>query len=375
MSTAVFFFGRLLHPDLRAAVLGEQVASEEGRLPGHVRQGAGNLAQGADLRVAPGGDVTGLVCDLMPRQLARLVCYMQAAGLQQRALEVLCGSGCVTACAFVPPDSGAERQEWCFEAWQALHAGPAVLAAQELLSSDAQHHSPEALRARYAMAHSHAGAQLRASAEPAPATLRGAWQRDDVRPERETRPYAWFFAVAEDDLRFRRFDGSWSSTVKRAGFVMSDAVTVLPYDPKRDVVMLIEQFRLGPWLRGARNCWSLEPVAGRIDAGESPVEAALREAQEEARLMLTEERLLPVANAYPSPGAVSEFLYQYVALCDLPDSAEGVAGLETEAEDIRSHVLSFDRLMDLVATGEAQNGPLVLSAFWLALNRARLRGC
>ena len=44
-----------------------------------------------------------------------------------------------------------------------------------------------------------------------------------------------------------------------------------------------------------------------------------------------------------------------------------------EGEDIRTHVLCFEQLMALVESGEAEIGPLVLSAFWLALNRDRLR--
>ena len=49
---------------------------------------------------------------------------------------------------------------------------------------------------------------------------------------------------------------------------------------------------------------NLEPVAGVIDPGETPEDAARREAAEEARLTLGE--LLPVAEYYPSPGALAE---------------------------------------------------------------------
>ena len=92
---------------------------------------------------------------------------------------------------------------------------------------------------------------------------------------------------------------------------------------------------------------------------------------EEAGLALGE--LLPVAGYYPTPGAKAEFLYSYLALCDLPDGVAGVFGMAGEAEDIRGHLVSFDRLMDLVASGEASNAPLVLTALWLQRERGRLR--
>jgi len=184
-------------------------------------------------------------------------------------------------------------------------------------------------------------------------------------------PYASFFSVEETDLTFRRFDGSLSPTVTRAAFVSGDAVTVLPYDPVRDRVLLVEQFRAGPFGRGDPQPWQLEVVAGRIDPGETPQEAARREAVEEAGLDLAE--LLPISACYASPGAKTEFLYCYLGLCDLPDGAAGLFGLAEEAEDIRGHLVAFDALMALVASGEIATAPVVLSIFWLALNRDRLR--
>ena len=75
----------------------------------------------------------------------------------------------------------------------------------------------------------------------------------------------------------------------------------------------------------------------------------------------------------PSPGICAEFLYSYVALCDLPDGAAGVFGVEGEAEDIRGHLIGFDDLMGLVTSGEASNAPLLLSALWLQRERPGLR--
>ncbi len=203
-------------------------------------------------------------------------------------------------------------------------------------------------------------------------TLRRATRPGDVQVAGHRAPYKGFFAVEEYDLRFRRFDGGMSDVVSRTAFVTGDAVTVLPYDAVRDRVLLIEQFRPAPFVRGDAECWSLEAIAGRVDAGETPEVAARREAVEEAGLVLGD--LLFVAGYYPSPGAVAEYLYSYVALTDLPDGIAGVFGLEGEAEDIRGHLVGFDALMGVVASGEINNAPLVLTALWLARERGKLRG-
>lgn len=183
-------------------------------------------------------------------------------------------------------------------------------------------------------------------------------------------PYAAFFSVEEYDLRYLRFDGQMSAQITRAAFVSGDAVTVLPYDPLRDRVLLIEQFRVGPMARGERNPWQLEAIAGRIDAGETADVAARREAAEEAGLHLGQ--LLPIGQYYPSPGISAEMLYSFLALCDLPDGVEGTFGLAEESEDIRGHLVEFEQLMAMVQQGQISNAPTLLSVLWLQGQRAGL---
>ena len=84
--------------------------------------------------------------------------------------------------------------------------------------------------------------------------------------------------------------------------------------------------------------------------------------------------LTTVTYAAGPGGAMTEFIYSYVALCDLPDGVAGVFGQADEAEDIRGQLVPFDRLMAAVAGGEIANAPLILTALWLQRERDRLRG-
>ena len=198
-----------------------------------------------------------------------------------------------------------------------------------------------------------------------PTTLRHHAVPQDVQIIAQSVPYRDFFALSETHLTHRRFDGTISAVIKRAAFLSGDAVTVLPYDPVRKRVLLVEQFRAGPLARGDAQPWCLEAIAGRIDAGENPEDAARREAKEEAGLTLG--RLIQIAAYYTSTGAMNEYLYSFVAICVLPDGTAGIYGLASEAEDIRGHLVSLDHLMELVKSGEVNNAPLILTAQWLAL--------
>ncbi len=214
-----------------------------------------------------------------------------------------------------------------------------------------------------------AASRVRAAMGPAAAMRLGS---GEVAVADARQAHAGFFGLEVLTLSHRRFDGTMSPDLQREVFVAGDAVTVLPYDPVRDRVLLVEQFRVGPLGRGDPMPWQLEAVAGRIDPGETPESAARREAVEEAGLVLG--ALEKVAEYYPTPGAVTEYLYSYVGLCDLPDGVAGVFGAEAEAEDILGHLLSFDALMTTVAQGAITNAPLLLTALWLQRERARLRG-
>lgn len=372
MSDLHFFFGTLCHLPLLERVLGRPVEARAAHLPGHEARVALD-AHGEELSfpmLVPGGaGVSGLVAEVAPAEVPRLDFY--EAGYAAGPVEVsLDGGGQVTARSYL---AGAAHWQpgapWDFEAWRARWGETVTEAAEEFLALRGVL-SLEAAVHRYPLILVRAASRLRAQA-PRPATLRRVPQPGDIEIEALERPYAKFFAVEDYTLRHRTFTGKMSPPLDRAAFVSGDATVVLPYDPVRDRVLLVEQFRTGPLARGDANPWCLEPIAGRVDAGETPESTARREAQEEAGLTLS--RLIAAPRFYPSVGAKSEYLFTFLALADLPDGSARLGGLEEEGEDIRSHLVSFDGLMSLIETGEAENAPLIVLALWLARLRPGLR--
>jgi nudix-type nucleoside diphosphatase (YffH/AdpP family) len=361
----VFLHGALLHAPLRTAILGREVAPAPGRIAGHTLR-RGPLADWPLLVADPGGTVEGLVlAGLTAEELARLD-YHQAVLGQRRVTVALDGVGVITHLAEPPPGPA----EPAAGDWAGRWGAVATATARDVMALMADRPA-EAIAARYWAMLVRGASRARAEAEPAPTTLRRTAAPGDVAVAARRQPYAQYFALEEYDLSFRRFDGRMSEVVSRAVFISGDAVTVLPYDPRRDRVLVIEQFRVGAMVRGDPQPWQLEAVAGRIDPGETPEMAARREAVEEAGLILGDLHF--VARYYPSVGAKSEYLHSFVAVTDLPDGTAGLHGVQAEAEDIRGHLVGFDRLMALVEAGEIDNAPVILTAWWLAAHRERLR--
>ncbi len=362
--TRVFLFGTLRDPALRRIVAGAEIATDPATLPGHavlkVRDGDHPALVAAD------GDATGEVTRPLSAAIIRRLDFYEAC-FGYAAHSVTLASG--PARLYRPDEAPDTDGPWHLPDWADPWAPIAREAAREVMESHGRR-SPGWVAARFAQIRSRACAAARAGAGGPPQDLRRGLTDADVQVVRHRRPYSEFFSVVEEDLRFRRFDGAWSDIVTRASLVAGDAVTVLPYDPAADTVLLVEQFRHGALARGDRAPWMLEPVAGRIDPGEAAETTARREAQEEAGLRIGDLEL--VARYYASAGCFSEHVTSFVGLCDL-SSAGGLGGADDEHEDILSHVLPFERLMALVASGEANHGPLLISAFWLAAQRGRLR--
>ena len=187
---------------------------------------------------------------------------------------------------------------------------------------------------------------------------------DDVEIVEREQCFSGFYRLDRLQLRHRLFSGAMGRQLERELFVRHDAVCVLPYDPRRDEVVLIEQFRVGAVGKVA-NPWLIELVAGLIDKDEQPEEVARREAIEEAGLEVGE--LWPVTTYFPSPGGSTERVHLY-------SNAGGVFGLDEEGEDIRVHVWSLQQALQAVRDGGIDNAASIIALQWLALNRDEIRG-
>jgi nudix-type nucleoside diphosphatase (YffH/AdpP family) len=367
---ALFFYGSLRDAALMRVVLGtEDVVLQDAVLPNHgVYWADGQMFPTIEAQkgaVAPGI----LLTDLSADQVARLDFYEGGFGYDLREVQVFVGDIAHTALVYFPrPGQWARGAPFDLGAWQAKWGAISRLAATEAMGYLGRFSGAE-LAWRMPMIRARAAAQLAATGVPA--DVRSDTGSDTVQLLDNTASHAGYFVTKVLDLRHPTFQGGISETLRREIFVATDAALVLPYDPVRDRVLLVEQFRMGPYGRGDPRPWILEPVAGRVDPGETPEQTAHRECMEEAGITLT--RLEKIASYYCTPGYSTEYFHNFVGLADLPDRLPRLGGLDSEAEDIRLHVLDFKAAMALIDSGEADNGPLLLSLMWLAQNRPRLR--
>ena len=155
--------------------------------------------------------------------------------------------------------------------------------------------------------------------------------------------------------------------LKREVYDRGNGATILLYDPKRESVILVRQFRMPAHLNG-HSGWMLETPAGLLD-GDHPLDAIRREAMEETGYEVDEVR--PLFSAFMSPGAVTETVHFYAAMIDTSKRTGNGGGLDEEAEDIEVVEVRLADAMKMIETGEICDGKTIMLLQWAALN---LRG-
>lgn len=194
-------------------------------------------------------------------------------------------------------------------------------------------------------------------------------ERPDVEIVERRVDHQGFFRMDHFRLRHRLYNGEMSPLMSRELFERGDAAALLPYDPVRDEVVLLEQFRIGALGREG-GPWLLEIVAGMIEEGETAERVIEREAMEEAGLTLG--RVVHICDYLVSPGGTSEKIFLYCAEVDAR-GVEGIYGLADEVEDIRVVAVPFDETWALFEAGRIDSASPIIALQWLQRERSRLR--
>lgn len=170
-------------------------------------------------------------------------------------------------------------------------------------------------------------------------------------------------------LRHERFSGSMTPEIERDVCHRGSAVAIVLYDAAADLLVMVEQFRVGAYAAGV-NPWMLEFVAGMVKPGEDAADVAIRETQEEAGCVPRDVRL--IYSMLPSPGGCTEIVEIYAGLVD-STGLGGIHGIEEEVEDIRVHLVPAATAIALLDANQVASGFTLLGLSWFARHREQWR--
>ena len=173
-----------------------------------------------------------------------------------------------------------------------------------------------------------------------------------------------FFKMNEITLKYKKYNGNWSNVLKRELFGGAQVAAILPYDPVKKEIILIQQFRPGTISKNFNNYLD-EVVAGIIDDGETPEIAAKRECYEETGCKV--KKLIPIQGYFPAPGSSESFYHLFLGETETFEGTR-IMGLENENEDIMVKSYKFKDVREKMQNGKILNGLTLIALQWFFLN-------
>ena len=175
--------------------------------------------------------------------------------------------------------------------------------------------------------------------------------------------YSGFFSLNKYEFIHEKHDGNWSGKIEREIFSGAHVSTLLPYDPEKKEIILIEQFRAGVLSR-FDDSYLYEIVAGIIDDGETPEDTARRECFEETGCEVN--KIIPIQSYFPAPGSSESYYHLYLGEVNSFDG-ERIMGLESENENILVKSYKIDQVRKLLKDKKIINGLTLIALQWFFL--------
>ncbi|HDU3767907.1 TPA: GDP-mannose pyrophosphatase NudK [Klebsiella aerogenes] len=163
-----------------------------------------------------------------------------------------------------------------------------------------------------------------------------------------------YFLLRNMTYELTRRDGSVVRH-KREVYDRGNGATVLLYNPNKQSVVLVRQFRVATWVNGNPDGMLIETCAGLLD-NDAPEVCIRKEAIEETGYQVGEAR--KVFELYMSPGGVTELIHFFIA--EYSEAQRANRGGGVDDEDIEVLELPFVRALEMAASGEIQDGKAVI---------------
>ncbi len=175
--------------------------------------------------------------------------------------------------------------------------------------------------------------------------------------------YKDLFTIQEAEIQQR------GKRFRRVKIKKENAVAVLVFNHQSNKIILTKQLRYP--IADQHPEPLLEILAGKIDAGEDPLHAALREAKEEIGYTIQPENIHLLLSCYPTPGYSSELFYIYYASVNNADKINSGGGMDSENEFIEVVEMEAEEFYAQVKNGVLKDAKTYLAALYMLIHSSK----
>lgn len=172
-----------------------------------------------------------------------------------------------------------------------------------------------------------------------------------------------WYTLRKVTYEYLKKNGSWQ-TQSREAYDRGNGAAILLYNVSLKTVILTRQFRMPTFINGNDNGMLIEACAGLLDK-DNPEDCIKRETEEETGYKITDVK--KVFEAYMSPGSVTEMLYFFIAEYSHDMKVNDGGGIEHEQEEMDVLELPIDKALQMIETGEIQDGKTIMLLQYLRL--------
>lgn len=173
-----------------------------------------------------------------------------------------------------------------------------------------------------------------------------------------------WYTLRKITYEYLKKDGTWQIQCREA-YDRGNGATILLYNKDLKSVILTRQFRLPTFINGNDTGMLIETCAGLLDK-DNAEDCIKRETGEETGYKISAVK--KVFEAYMSPGSVTEMLYFFIAEYSNSMKVNEGGGVEHEQEDIEVLELTIDNALQLIDTGEIEDGKTIMLLQYIRLH-------
>lgn len=151
----------------------------------------------------------------------------------------------------------------------------------------------------------------------------------------------------------KSFDGKNEVVLERQLVINNrHSAFVTVYDPVHKLFLFVEQVRVCAMVNHIDKPTVIEPIAGGIEDGDSPLETAIKEALEEAKIKLDARNIELINSGYSVTAYSNEIGYHFLATADLSNYTPIVDGGVDYGESIQTKIYTADEALEMMRLGK-----------------------
>ena len=172
--------------------------------------------------------------------------------------------------------------------------------------------------------------------------------------------YSSYLKLFNYNIKIKSFKDKNVKIITRDLIAAKNSVSILLFDPLKNLIMLVEQFRIGDY---KRNPWTLEVISGTVNpCSKNVINFIIKETKEESNIRCLD--IIYLLSYLNSPGISSEITYLYLGIFNSKRD-ENILGLSGESEELKTHLFDLDVALSLIGKGIINHPSSIISILWL----------